>query len=98
MLKTRYSKLLPLSAAIAAVAVALPSPTLADPLPYGPNTCIQGYVWRAARTDDAVCVTPAVRDRTAQENANPNLHRDPNGAYGPMSCAQGYVWREAFDG
>jgi hypothetical protein len=84
---------------MAALAVALPAPALADPLPYGPDTCIQGYVWREARVGDTVCVTPAVRDRTAQENANPALNRNPNGgAYGPNTCVQGYVWREAFDG
>jgi hypothetical protein len=84
---------------MAALAVAVPAPVLADPLAYGPDTCIQGYVWREARSGDTVCVTPAVRDRTAQENANPSLNRQPNGgAYGPNTCAQGFVWREAFDG
>jgi hypothetical protein len=88
-----------LTVAVAAVAAAVPAPALADPLPYGPDTCIQGYVWREARTGDTVCVTPAVRDRTAQENANPTLNRNPNGgAYGPNTCLQGFVWREAFDG
>jgi hypothetical protein len=70
----------------------------ADPLPYGPDTCINGFVWRNARNGDAVCVTPATRDLVAQENADPSAHKDPNGAYGPQSCAQGYVWRQAFDG
>ena len=42
--------------------------TPADALPYGPDTCIQGYVWREARASDTVCVTPEVRARTAQEN------------------------------
>jgi MmpS family membrane protein len=84
---------------IAAIAVAVPSPTLADPLPYGPDTCIQGYVWRDARPGDNVCVTPQVRDRTAQENANPTQNREPNGGpYGPDTCKQGFVWRDAFDG
>jgi hypothetical protein len=99
--KATRSTLLPLSAAIAIVAVALPAPVFADPndLPYGPDTCIQGYVWREARTGDTVCVTPPVRDRTAQENANPSLNKEPNsGAYGPNTCKQGFVWREAFDG
>jgi hypothetical protein len=70
----------------------------ADPLPYGPNTCINGFVWRNARDGDAVCVTPDTRDQVAQENADPGAHKDPNGAYGPQSCAQGFVWRQAFDG
>lgn len=74
------------------------TPALADPLPYGPDTCIQGYVWREARTGDTVCVTPTTRAQVAQQNANPSANKDPNGAYGPQSCAQGFVWREAFDG
>lgn len=85
-------------AAIAAAAVAVPAPAHAEPLPYGPDTCVQGYVWREARTGDTVCVTPDIRAAVAQQNANPGAHKDPNGAYGPESCAQGYVWREAFDG
>jgi hypothetical protein len=70
----------------------------ADPLPYGPDTCINGYVWRNARDGDSVCVTPATRDQVAAENTDPDAHRDPAGAYGPQSCAQGWVWRQAFDG
>lgn len=87
------------AAVLAATAIVLPVPAQADPLPYGPDTCIQGYVWREARTGDTVCVTPDVRSRTAQENANPTANRQPGGgAYGPDTCAQGFVWREAFDG
>jgi hypothetical protein len=95
---TRYSTLLPLTAAIAAVAVALPAPAQADPLPYGPDTCIQGYVWREARGGDTVCVTPDVRSTVAQQNSTPGANKDPNAGSGPQSCSQGYVWREAFDG
>jgi hypothetical protein len=70
----------------------------ADPQPYGPDTCAQGYVWREAIPSDHVCVTPDVRSRTQQENtAAPGL-RDPKGAYGSNSCKQGYVWRNAFNG
>jgi MmpS family membrane protein len=92
------SKILALTTAAAAIVATLPGSAFADPLPYGPDTCIQGYVWRNARDGDTVCVTPAVRDRTAAENANPNANKDPNGANGPQSCKQGFVWREAFDG
>ncbi|ORA39971.1 hypothetical protein [Mycobacterium aquaticum] len=86
------------AAAVIGTAVVIPVPAAADPLPYGPDTCIQGYVWREARTGDTVCVTPDERSTVLQQNANPGAHKDPNGAYGPQSCAQGYVWREAFDG
>lgn len=75
------------------------TPAQADPnLPYGPNTCVQGLVWREARAGDAVCVRPDDRTRTGQENATAADRRDPNGPYGPQSCKQGSVWRQAFDG
>ncbi len=37
--------------------------------PYGPATCLEGYVWREATPEDLVCVVPEVRTTTAQENA-----------------------------
>ena len=73
-------------------------PAQADPLPYGPDTCIQGFVWREARGGDTVCVTPDVRSTVAQQNSTPGASKDPNAGSGPQSCSQGYVWREAFDG
>jgi hypothetical protein len=36
---------------------------------YGPNTCVQGYVWREAFTGDAVCVTPLQRAAAKQQNS-----------------------------
>jgi hypothetical protein len=36
---------------------------------YGPDTCLQGYVWRDAVSGDHVCVTPATRDQAAQDNS-----------------------------
>ncbi|HEY7050641.1 MAG TPA: hypothetical protein VH496_00710 [Mycobacterium sp.] len=92
--KKSYLALLPLSGAVAAIAVALPAPAVADP-----NPCIYGYTPREARPGDAVCVTYTVKARIDQENANPSQHRAPGGgAYGPDTCENGYVWREAFDG
>lgn len=94
-----YWKLLPLSAAIAAATATVAAPALADPLPYGPDTCIQGFVWREARPGDTVCVTPDIRTATAQQNARAAQNRKPNGgAYGPDTCKQGFVWRDAFGG
>lgn len=61
-------------------------------------TCKPGYVWRVARPEDLVCVTPEARDRTAQENATAASRVDPAGAWGPNTCISGFVWREAFDG
>ncbi|MCA9270544.1 MAG: hypothetical protein KDA41_18810, partial [Planctomycetales bacterium] len=63
-----------------------------------PRRCKSGFVWREAKPDDYICVPPASRTRTAQENAQAASRRDPNGAYGPNTCVAGYVWREAFDG
>ncbi|MHA7666149.1 MmpS family transport accessory protein [Mycolicibacterium sp. HS_4_1] len=70
-------------------------PAAADPLPYGPETCINGYVWRAARPGDAVCVTPAVRDATAQQNAVAAQNVQPNDG---NICKSGFVWRNAYPG
>jgi hypothetical protein len=85
--------------ALAATGQALIAPAHAEPLPYGPDTCVQGYVWREARPGDTVCVTPPIRDATAQENASASQNREPSGGpYGPDTCKQGFVWREAFAG
>ena len=66
----------------------------ADPLPYGPDTCASGYVWRDAAPNDHVCVSPAARAHAAAENAAGPAHLSPSGgAYGPNTCLPGYVWR-----
>lgn len=55
-------------------------PVAANALPYGPDTCIQGLVWREAGGSDTVCVRPAVREQvalqTADAAAQSNLQRD----------------------
>jgi hypothetical protein len=63
-----------------------------------PSVCKPGFVWREARAEDLVCVTPESRQRTATENATAASRVDPNGDYGPATCIYGFVWREAFDG
>lgn len=75
-------------------------PVLGEPptLPYGPDTCIDGFVWRDAIPGDHVCVTPDRRTLAANENATAGLRVDPTGAYGPNSCMAGFVWREAYVG
>lgn len=60
--------------------------------------CKPGYVWRVARPEDRVCVTPDSRELAAAENQAKKYRRDPAGAYGPESCRAGFVWREAFIG
>lgn len=65
-------------------------------LPYGPDTCLQGYVWREAFPNDHVCVTPDTRAQAARDNGQAAARRHlGGGAYGPDTCRQGYVWREA---
>ncbi len=57
--------------------------------------CAQGYVWREASSIDRVCVVPATRTQTAQDNAAA-IRRAGGGSYGPDTCKQGFVWREAY--
>lgn len=45
--------------------------------PYGPNTCLQGFVWREARADDLVCVTPESRARAKADSARATATRKP---------------------
>ncbi|WP_193047233.1 hypothetical protein [Mycolicibacterium baixiangningiae] len=97
MFTAQAIRFLPLSAAAIAMVALAPAPTVSAQ-PYGPDTCINGFVWREAAPGDNVCVTPAVRDATAAQNGQSIANRDPNGAYGSNSCKQGFVWREAFDG
>lgn len=91
-------KLAGLPIAVALLPVAVPAPASAQPLPYGPDTCISGLVWREARAGDNVCLTPGFRDRTSLENSTPGANKNPNAGSGPEACSQSYVWREAFDG
>jgi hypothetical protein len=66
---------------------------------WGPDTCLEGFVWREAAPADHVCVTGAVRAQTAYDNSQAAARRSPiGGAYGPDTCIMGYVWREAFSG
>ncbi len=66
---------------------------------YGPDTCLNGYVWRDAVPGDHVCVTPATRTQAAYDNSKAAARRSPTGSpYGPDTCIRGYVWREAVPG
>jgi hypothetical protein len=65
-------------------------------LPYGPDTCLQGYVWREAFDGDTICVTPDRRAQILADNAAAAARRSPTGgAYGPDTCLPGFVWRVA---
>ncbi|GII65604.1 hypothetical protein Skr01_56890 [Sphaerisporangium krabiense] len=72
------------------------APAARADLPYGPYTCRNGSVWREAVPADRVCVDPARRAQTWQQNAEAASHVEPGGGpYGPDTCKQGYVWRES---
>jgi hypothetical protein len=63
---------------------------------FGPDTCLQGWVWRDAVTNDHVCVMGATRSQAAYDNSQAANRRAPNGGpFGPDTCLQGWVWREA---
>ncbi|MEV7613997.1 hypothetical protein [Streptomyces sp. NPDC089799] len=61
---------------------------------HGPDTCLEGFVWREARPDDHVCVEPAVRDQVRADN----VRSDTTTGLGSKECAPGRVWREAYPG
>lgn len=66
---------------LATAAVAMPAPAVLAPgaaaaADYGPNTCLNGYVWREAFVGDTVCVTPATRAQTRADNAAAERRRN----------------------
>lgn len=66
---------------------------------FGPDTCLQGFVWREASPTDHVCVTGDTRTQAAADNGQADARREPGGGpFGPDTCRQGFVWREAFPG
>jgi hypothetical protein len=62
-----------------------------DDLHHGPETCVQGYVWRQAFDGDGVCVKPEFRTQVLADNAETEARRQP----GSQNCISGYVWRVA---
>jgi hypothetical protein len=65
-------------------------------VPFGPDACKQGYVWREAFEFDHVCVSPSTRSQAWVDNAQAAARRQPSGgSYGSDTCRQGFVWREA---
>jgi hypothetical protein len=64
-------------------------------LPFGPDTCKEGFVWREGVPADHICVTPATRDATRAQNQAADRNREPSGGpFGPDTCLQGFVWRD----
>ena len=70
-------KLIVLAAAAVTAAttavVAGASPAAAED--YGPDTCLQGYVWRDATDGDHVCVIPATRSQAHSDNGEADNRR-----------------------
>jgi hypothetical protein len=86
----------PLAGLALLLALAIVAPPAHAAGDWGPNTCLDGYVWREATPADLVCVTGAVRSQAASDNRQAAARRSPTGgAFGPDTCVSGYVWREA---
>jgi hypothetical protein len=80
-----------------APSVCSPWSSLAYYLPYGPDTCQDGYVWREASASDHVCVAPSSRDEARTDNSQaPSRVSATDHSYGPDTCIPSFVWREAF--
>jgi hypothetical protein len=62
-----------------------------DVLVYGPETCVQGYVWREAFEGDTVCVPPGFRSQMFADNRDADLRHER----GSRNCISGYEWRLA---
>jgi uncharacterized protein (DUF2237 family) len=92
-MRRKISAALAMGGAALALAGAWAAPALAGG-DYGPDTCLDGYVWRGVVPTDHVCVTSATRDQVAADNAaGQSLH-----VPGSEVCVQGYVWRMAVEG
>ena len=73
----------------------LPPGPLGQSLPYGPETCKNGYVWREGAQADLVCVTPESRTRALKDNA---VVATRSSALAAPVCGAGLVLRQAFAG
>lgn len=64
---------------------------------FGPETCMEGFVWReACGSTDRVCVKPDVRKDAQLDNAAAASRVSKvDKTYGPDTCEPGFVWREA---
>lgn len=64
--------------------------------PYGPDTCLNGYVWRQADNADHVCVTPAVRSQTWYDNGQATYRQQCNCQGGWTTCDQQWFGTAPF--
>ncbi|MBA2678862.1 MAG: hypothetical protein H0U76_10785 [Ktedonobacteraceae bacterium] len=82
-----------IAAIVSGLGLTLPAYASGD---YGPDTCLQGWVWRGVVPNDHVCVTGDTRTQVGIDNSQAAARRNPNGGpYGPDTCLQGWVWRDA---
>lgn len=62
---------------------------------FSAGDCQVGFVWREAVPNDRVCVFPERRQDAADDNAQADARRSPNGGpFGRDTCREGFVWRE----
>lgn len=64
----------------------------------GPPQCPDGFVWRAANTNDTVCVAPWLRDVAQQENKDASVNMGC-GFWGSETCLPIFelFWSQAWD-
>lgn len=63
---------------------------------YGPDTCIQGYVWREASPSDHVCVTVATRAQAAYDNSRAVYRTQCDCGSSYLSCEQQWFGTAPF--
>jgi hypothetical protein len=73
--------------------------TTASALPYGPDTCKQGFVWREAQPAITSASPPTSGRRRPRRTRSRWRGGIPTvGHMVPDTCLVGFVWREAFSG
>lgn len=96
-MSSSHKKSVLLIAALVVTAGLATASTAAAPGPFGPDTCVSGFVWRESTPNDHVCVDPDTRFFVKKDNEQPTRFRSPTDrTYGPDTCMQGFVWREAI--
>jgi hypothetical protein len=64
--------------------------------PYGPDTCLEGFVWRQADPTDHVCVTPETRSEAAYDNSQANYRVVCDCGTGYTECIQEWFGTAPF--
>ena len=74
-MNTKFFQIFWLTPALAFTPLLQNLPASAQAVDYGPDTCVQGYVWREAVPSDHVCVTPETRSQAAYDNSQASGRR-----------------------